>query len=64
MCGCKQWSTDINESNYNMQPITIKFAVRVLYVRTIHVPLACLSGRSLGYAVAKQIGSGGNLCQR
>ena len=29
MRGCKQWSTDINESNYNMQPITIKFAVRV-----------------------------------
>ena len=29
MCGCKQWSTDINESNYNMQPITIEFAVRV-----------------------------------
>ena len=29
MCGCKQWNTDINESNYNMQPITIKFAVRV-----------------------------------
>ena len=30
MCGCKQWSNDINESNYNMQPITIiKFAVRV-----------------------------------
>ena len=29
MCGCRQWSTDINESNYNMQPITIKFAVRV-----------------------------------
>ena len=30
MCGCKQWSNDINESNYNMQPITIiQFAVRV-----------------------------------
>ena len=29
MCGCKQWSTDINESNYNMQPFTIEFAVRV-----------------------------------
>ena len=30
MCGCKQWSNDINESNLNMQPITIiQFAVRV-----------------------------------
>ena len=24
-----QWTNDINESNYTMQPITIKFAVRV-----------------------------------
>ena len=29
MCGCEQWSNNISESNYNMQPITIKFAVRV-----------------------------------
>ena len=29
MCGCEQWSNTISESNYNMQPITIKFAVRV-----------------------------------
>ena len=37
MCGCRQWSNDINESNYNnMQPITIiQFTVRVgAYVRT------------------------------
>ena len=36
MCGCKQWSNDINERNYNMQPFTIiQFAVRVgAYVRT------------------------------
>ena len=36
MCGCKQWSNDIDESNYNMQPITIiQFAVSVgAYVRT------------------------------
>ena len=33
-----------------MQPITITFAVR-----TIHMPLACLSERSLGYAVSKLI---------
>ena len=29
MCGCEQWSNNISESNYNMQQITIKFAVRV-----------------------------------
>ena len=30
MCGCKQWCNDINESNWNMHPITIiQFAVRV-----------------------------------
>ena len=29
MCGCEQWSNNISESNYNMQPITITFAVRV-----------------------------------
>ena len=29
MCGCKQCSNDKNESNYNMQPITIQFDVRV-----------------------------------
>ncbi len=29
MCGCKQWSNDINDSNQNMQSITIQFAVRV-----------------------------------
>ena len=29
MCGCEQWSNNISESNYNMQPITIQFAVRV-----------------------------------
>ena len=40
----------INESNYNMQPITIKFAVR-----TIHMPLACLSERFFVYAVSKLI---------
>ena len=36
MCGCEQWSNYINESNYNMQPITIiQFAVREgAYVRT------------------------------
>ena len=28
-CGCEQWSNNISESNYNMQPITIQFAVRV-----------------------------------
>ena len=28
MCGCKQCSNDVNESNYNMQPITIQLAVR------------------------------------
>ena len=41
MCGCKQWSTDINESNYNMQPITIKFSVRVRkdYTHALHVYL-------------------------
>ena len=56
MCGCEQWSNNISESNYNMQPITIQFAVRVgPYVRTIHMPLACLSGRCLGYAVTKLI---------
>ena len=49
MCGCEQWSNNISESNYNMQPITITFAVRV------RKDLACLSGRSLGYAVSKLI---------
>ena len=29
MCGCKHWSDDINESNYNMLHNTIHFAVRV-----------------------------------
>ena len=26
-CNCKQWSNDINESNFFMQPITIQFPV-------------------------------------
>ena len=29
MCGCEQCEHNISESNYNMQPITIKFVVRV-----------------------------------
>ena len=51
MCGCKQWSNDINESNYNMQPITIiQFAVRVgAYVRTNRPTLRCpLHGYIMG----------------
>ena len=35
MCGFNQQSNDINESNYNMQPITIQFTVG--YVRTIWI---------------------------
>ena len=35
MCGCKQWSNDVDVSNYNMQSITIQFAVRVL--KTIRI---------------------------
>ena len=41
MCGCRQWSNPINESNYNMQPITIiQFAVIIIIIIIIMAGMA------------------------
>ena len=37
MCGRKQWSNDINESNYNMQPIIIQPAVRTIRISRANI---------------------------